>query len=177
MGRVRRSVRRAVLLACAALLPLLVGCDFSQLAFRVDHRLHFLTPKSRQLVRPPFKVTWTMRDFTVVGPHQGPVNRMSGYFGVFVDTAPIKPGQSLQSVVNNDSGCKNNPKCLTTSMLATHQVYVTTRPEIEVPVIASLSDHDSIQLHDLVVVLLDTSGHRIGEYQWDLPFRMHRQEV
>ena len=169
--------RAAAALCMAAACLLAAGCDLSQLAFRVDHRLHFLTPKSRQLVRAPFTVAWTMRDFTVVGLHDGPVDRHSGYFAVFVDRAPVKPGQSLQAVVNDDSGCRNNPSCVNPSMLANHQVYVTTRPQLRVPLIGALADHDKIQLHDLTVIILDTSGHRIGEYQWDLEFKMRRSEV
>ena len=44
------------------------GCGLTHLHdlnFRVDDRLHFLTPKDRSTVHAPLTVAWTMRDFTV----------------------------------------------------------------------------------------------------------------
>jgi hypothetical protein len=182
--RVRRRrflgalVRCAVSLTCAAALAATTGCGphLSQLSFRVDKRLHFVTPKDRTLVHTPFTVSWTMRDFTVSAPSPGPTDKDVGYFAIFVDRAPIRPGQSLKSLAKDDPSCRLNPKCPDAGYLALRQIYTTTSPSVTLDQVSSLTDTgDKTQLHDVTVVLLDTSGHRIGESAWHLTFKLKKR--
>ena len=43
---------------------------------------------------------------------------------------------------------------------------------VQIPTI--LGDREKLQLHTITVVLLDTSGRRIGESAWELDVRAHR---
>lgn len=168
--------RRLALLAVLAVAT--SGCGLTHLNdlnFRVDDRLHFLTPKSRSLVHAPVTVSWTIRDFTVAAPGSAPPSRHAGYFAVFVDRAPIRPGQTLKAIGSGDLSCERDPKCPDTTYLNDHRVYTTTATQLRLPLISDiLGDHESLQMHSVTVVLMDTAGHRIGESAWELDFRMHR---
>ena len=154
------------------------GCGLahlSELNFRVDDRLHFQAPEERSLVHAPVTVSWTMRDFTVAAPGSAPPSRDAGYFAVFVDRAPIRPGESLKAVGKGDPTCQRDPKCPDRTYLNDHRVYTTTQSQVRLPLITDIvGDREKLQLHAVTVVLLDTSGRRIGESAWELDFRMHR---
>jgi hypothetical protein len=166
-GRVRGDVRRCLALACALVVAVTVsGCGphLSQLSFRVDKRLHFVAPKDRALVQAPLTLSWTMRDF-------------SGTFAVFVDTTPIKPGQTLKAIAKDDNACRVNPKCPDANYLALRQIYTTTTTSVTIPRVAQLTDTgDDTQLHDVIIVLLDGTGHRIGESAWHTTFKMKKRK-
>jgi hypothetical protein len=166
------------LLSAALVLPLLAGCGLTHLAdlnFRVDDRLHFTGPEDRSLVQAPFTVRWTMRDFRVAAPGSEPPSDDAGYFGVFVDQAPVKPGQTLDAVASGDTYCEQDPKCPDRAYLRDRQVYETTEPTLRLGRVDTLTnDKSDVQLHAITVVLLDTAGHRIGESAWELDVRMHR---
>jgi hypothetical protein len=154
------------------------GCGLTHLSdlnFRVDDRLHFQTPEARSLVHAPVTVSWTISDFTVAASGSAPPSRDAGYFAVFVDRAPIKPGESLKAVGKGDPTCEHDPRCPNKAYLNDHRVYTTTQRHLRLPLITDIvGDHETLQLHAVTVVLLDTSGHRIGESAWELDFRMHR---
>jgi len=120
---------------CAALLALvpLTGCGLTHLQdlnFRVDDRLHFLSPEPRALVHPPLTVRWTMDDFTIVRPGSAPPSRDAGYFAVFVDRAPVKPEETLDVVGNGDPTCERDPRCPNTRYLHEHYVFATTQTHL-----------------------------------------------
>lgn len=165
-------VRRMALVALAAALSFSACTDVS---FRIDRRLHFLAPRDRDVVKVPFTLRWSMADFQVVGPGQGTPTRHAGYFAVFVDRAPVHPGQSLKAVAGGDRQCKLQPGCPDTQYLADHRVYTTTGTSFtltQVPAVAG--SRDTVQLHQVTVVLLDASGRRIGESAWTRQFKMRR---
>src|SRR2546428_524161 len=104
---------RPVLLI-AALLVLLTACGVahpSELAYRIDKRLTFTSPRPRTLVKPPLDVRWTIRDFTVQTPGSRPASEKTGYFAVFVDRAPIKPAETMRVVASKDQVCLHKPGC------------------------------------------------------------------
>jgi hypothetical protein len=176
---VRRRGRTALWAAtAAALVALLPGCGITHmqdLNFRVDNRLHFTSPPSRSTVHPPFTVSWRMDDFTVEAPGSAPPSDNAGYFAVFVDQAPIRPGHTLKDVGSGDPSCENDPKCPDQHYLAANLVFTTTQDSLRLPLIPPLSgDPSSLQLHSVTVVLLDTRGHRIGESAWELDVRIPR---
>lgn len=164
---------------CVAPLVALValsGCGLTHLQdlqFRVDKRLHFVSPKARTTVKQPVTITWTMTDFTIAPTGSQPPSRDAGYFAVFVDKAPIKPGHSLKDVGHGDPVCEHNPKCPDRTYLRNHNVFTTTATSVKFPVLPALPNNRSrIQLHTFTVVLLDTTGHRIGESAWELDLRI-----
>ena len=178
--RGRRSIgapwRRLALLA--ALSGILSGCGLTHLNdlnFRVDDRLHFVTPKDRALLHSPVTVSWTIHDFTIAAPGSAPPSRDAGYFAVFLDRAPIHPGETLTAIGKGDPTCANDPKCPDKTYLNDHHVFVTTKTQLRLDQITDIAgDHEKIQMHAVTVVLLDTAGHRIGESAWELDFRMRR---
>jgi len=170
---VARSLTTAVLASV-----LLGGCGLTHLQdlnFRVDDRLHFLSPEPRALVHPPLTVRWTMDDFTIVRPGSAPPSRDAGYFAVFVDRAPIHPGETLDAVGKGDPVCDPDPKCPDTQYLHDHGVYPTTAMQLRLPHVIDLrGNREKVQLHTITVVLLDTAGRRIGESAWELDVRIPR---
>lgn len=173
-------LRASALVAALAAL-LLAGCSLPNVAemnFRVDTRLHFLAPPARSLVRQPITLRWTIRDFTTAPLGSGPANPHRGYFAIFVDHAPIRPGQTMQAVAANDHYCAHSAGCPNTAYLAARQIYTTTRTSYRLPLLASLAgDNQTVQLHTVVIVLMDTTGHRIGESSWQLDVRVRKLGV
>jgi hypothetical protein len=168
-----RTIRGALVLLMAAALS---ACtlNVANLNFRVDHRLHFVTPRDRQRVQTPVVVSWTMRGFTIAAPGSAPPSRHAGYFAIFLDRAPIRPGQTMKAVVSDDRLCQLRPGCPDAAYLAQRYIYITTNTFVRLPFVPNLSDKNKIQVHELTVVLMDTAGHRIGESAWSLSFRLRR---
>jgi hypothetical protein len=170
--------RGTAVLVVAALALLATACGVahpSELAYRTDKRLTFTSPKARALVQTPIDVRWNINGFAVEQPGSGPPSANAGYFAVFVDRAPIKPRETMRVIANKDEQCLHRPGCPDESYLEDRQVYTTTQEGLtldQVPPIAG--DKERLQLHIITVVLMDTSGHRIGESAWELDVRMKR---
>jgi len=177
MGRhaqYRRVLGRVALVVAGAVL--VSGCGITHLqdlSFRVDNRLHFTTPKTRTKVHQPVHLAWTIRDFRIAAPGSEPPSRAAGYFALFVDRTPVKPGQTMRAVGSNDPSCRRDPKCPNEGYLEQHAVYTTTDLAMTLPLIPNiLGDKEKIQHHTITIVLMDTSGHRIGESAWELDLRI-----
>ncbi|HWA67744.1 MAG TPA: hypothetical protein VG899_15390 [Mycobacteriales bacterium] len=175
--RPARASRRLAAAAVAAVLGL-SGCGLTHihdLNFRVDKRLHFVSPKSRSTVTQPVTVSWTMSDFQIAAEDSQPPSRDAGYFAIFVDQAPIKPGATMKSVADGDAACQSDPKCPNRAYLSEHDVFTTTKTSIRLPQIPDLTNSkQTLQVHTITIVLMDTSGHRIGESAWELDVRIHK---
>lgn len=173
MGRVRVGLF-ALALACSA-------CGLAhpqELSYRTDERLRFLAPEPRSLVRPPVDVRWTIRDFEVRPPGSGSPSDEAGYFAVFVDRAPIKPGETMRVIAKKDQVCLHKPGCPDEEYLRDRRIYTTTESSLALDQIPPLPGvKERIQFHYVTVVLMDTSGHRIGESAWQLDLRMRRSGV
>jgi hypothetical protein len=146
------------------------GCAVSNLQFVADNRLHFVAPRSRALVQLPVTLRWSITDFTVVPPGTVPVSSHQGYFAVFVDRSPVKPGQTVAAVA--DSSCRRTPGCMNAGYLADRGVYTASADEVKLSQIASVNSYQKVQTHEATVVLLDSAGRRVGESAWYLDFRM-----
>jgi hypothetical protein len=161
--------------ALVAVLPL-TGCGLTHLHdlnFRVDKRLHFVSPKARSTVHQPVTVAWTIDGFRSAAAGSEPPSRDAGYFAIFVDTTPIKPGHTMDDVAKGDPFCQRSPKCPDKHYLADHRVYATTNTQFKFPLIPNITgSKESLQLHTFTVVLMDTAGHRIGESAWELDLRI-----
>ena len=168
----RRIFLAGVLVLAAA------GCGIAHpqdLNFTVDQRLQFQAPPARTLVTAPVTVRWTMTGFRAEVPGSGPASEEAGYFAVFVDRAPIRPGQTMRAVATGDELCLHRPGCPDAAYLAARQIYTTTATSLTLQQIPPLSgDAERVQYHSVTVVLMDTTGHRIGESAWQLDLRMRR---
>ena len=175
----RRHGRTALRLATLLVVPaFLSGCGITHLNdlnFRTDDRLHFTSPPDRSEQHPPFVVTWTMDDFTVEPPGSAPPSRDAGYFAVFVDQAPVPPDHTLDDIAKGDPECEADPDCPDRHYLAGHHVFTTSEDQIRIPLLPPVQgDPAEVQLHSIIVVLMDTSGHRIGESAWELDVKIPR---
>lgn len=174
--RQRRRVGAARALALALLTTGLTGCsNYSELQFKQDHRLQFTSPDSYELVKAPVEIEWTIEDFEVLPARsREPPSDGAGYFAVFVDRAPIKPGHTLEDVADGDEACKKDPRCPDRRYLEAKAVYVSHQPRLTLELIPQLASKEEIQTHQLTVILLDSTGHRIGEYAWYLQFKAEK---
>jgi hypothetical protein len=146
-----------------------------ELAYRTDKRLTFSSPKPRTLVKTPIDVRWSIKDFTVTQPGSEAPSQKAGYFAVFVDRAPIKPRETMRVVANRDQVCLHRPGCPDETYLEDRRIYTTTDNGLTLGQIPPIpGDTERIQLHIITVVLMDTSGHRIGESAWQIDVRMRR---
>ena len=154
------------------------GCgiaDAKGLNFRVDDRLHFESPKDRSSVHLPLTIRWRMSDFDVAEQGSAPPSSSAGYFAVFVDRAPIRPGQTLKAVCKSDPFVRGDRNCPTASYLTAKQIFQTTEDELTLQNVQNIpGNKDKKQLHTFVVVLMDTAGRRIGESAWELDLRLPR---
>lgn len=145
------------------------------LNFTVDQRLQFVAPPARSLVTSPLTVSWTITGFGVEAPGSAVPSADAGYFAVFVDQSPIHPGQTMRVVAAKDETCLHQPGCPDAAYLAARRIYTTTATSITLPAIPALAGNsERIQYHSVTVVLMDTSGHRIGESAWELDVRIRR---
>jgi hypothetical protein len=173
------AARRLLAVAVAGgLMSGATGCatSLAGLQFHNDHRMTIITPHENEKVVAPVSLRWTMKNFTVAGPRQGPINNGTGYFAIFVDRSPVRPGQTLAAVNHRNSTCAHSTLCLSRSYLASEQVYTTTKAELVLPQVADISgNQQSVQFHTATVVLMNTAGHRIGESAWTVEFKMHTE--
>lgn len=152
------------------------GCVASGLDFRVDDRLTITAPQDRSQVTLPVTLTWTMRGFTVVPPGSPGTSRDRGYFAVLVDRAPQPPGESLTWFARGDSRCRPADGCPDASYLTARGVYTTTEQHLTFKQLPRPADNlKGKERHSLIVVLLDSSGRRIGESAFHLDVIVRRK--
>ena len=158
-------MRRAAAAAAVFFLMATAGCGVSNLMFRQNDSLRFLSPDDRAEVTLPLTVRWAVEDFEV-GPG-------AGSFAVFVDRAPQPPGKSLDWLARNDESCRASAGCPDEEWFAQRDVYPTTDTELTIEQLPSRSD-DRRELHEVTVVLLDEDGRRVSETGWTLEFQVVR---
>jgi hypothetical protein len=143
------------------------GCGVHGLSFRQDHRVDIVSPSDRSTVTLPFDLTWTVDDFDVTGPTDRP-HPGSGYFAVLIDRAPPPPGDTIESLFRGDDSCLASEGCPSAERLADGYVFPTATTRLRIDRLPPVTaDHRAF--HELVIVLLDGAGHRIGESA----FRVH----
>jgi hypothetical protein len=169
--------RRGWLVVVALVVPG-SGCGVAhpqELNYRTDKRLHFLSPKPRTLVQTPVDVRWSIREFKIRPLGSAPPSQDAGYFAVFVDRAPIKPDESMRVIASKDQVCLHRPGCPDETYLNDRRIFTTTEMGMAVEQIPPLpGDKERVQLHAVTVILMDTSGHRIGESAWQLDLRLRK---
>jgi hypothetical protein len=159
--RARRANRAG--LAALAVLALLPGCALHGLAFDNDHRVKFVSPRNRATVRLPVALRWDAAHLART-PGGGP------FFAVFVDRAPIKPGQTLAAV--GDENCKRTPGCPDLTYLQDQYVFVTRDTHLTLADVPKASGQrtGARDAHEATIVLVDARGGRIGENAYTVQF-------
>jgi hypothetical protein len=176
MNRWPRASRRA-LPGCLALTVVLLtaGCDIAAMQFANDHRIKVVEPTMRSTVRTPLTIRWTYKDFELTGADGG-TDPHKGYFGVFVDRAPVPAGKTFAYVAHNDKSCRPQSGCPDAAYLADAHVYATDKPEITLETLPFQPGvRGGREEHTITIVLLDGSGHRIGESAWFVDVRFRRR--
>ena len=153
---------------------LMPACVPEGLAFVQDDRLEILSPERHTEVELPVTVEWEIDGFEITGP-DGSSEDDAGYFGVFLDTTPVPPGKSLEWIARDDRRCANTPDCPDEVYLADRNVYPTTETEITFKNLPDLETATGRETHEATIVLLDGSGHRIGESAWYVTFFYQRE--
>ena len=161
--------------------PVVVGaallaqaCLPSGLAFTQDKRLDIVAPESHADVSLPVTIRWDVEDFRITG-HDGSSDPDAGYFGVFVDRAPVPPGKPLTWVAHSDTLCVATPGCPDRQYLEDHDTYETTDTSFTLEQLPDLDAYHGHELHEVTVVLLDGTGTRIGESAWYVDFEYQRK--
>lgn len=171
-----RRTRSTQAVAALAALVALSGCGAGQLQFHNDNRLSFVTPKDDAKVTAPVTISWTMKGFEATGL-DGSTSKSSGTFAVFVDRAPLPVGKDLRWLARNDSGCKRDPRCPDAEYLSSRGVFLTTDRTLTIDVLPRVGDGKGKEKHYVNVVLLDGTGHRIGESAWYRSFTSDRRSI
>jgi len=152
---------------------LAASCVPHGLAFVKDQRVDIVAPDSHSTVQVPVTIRWTVHDFQVTG-HNGSSNPDAGYFGVFVDRAPVPPGKPLSWVAHSDNLCLATPKCPDQQYLEDHDTYLTTDTSFTLPQLPDLDAYHGHELHEVTIVMLDGAGLRVGEQAWYVDFKFDR---
>jgi hypothetical protein len=156
-----------------ALLLLACACSTSGLAFVQDTRLEILSPEPRSTVELPVTIRWRIDGFRITG-RDGRAAPDAGYFAVFVDTTPIPPGQTVAWVARDDRSCTSTPGCPDETYLADRGTHVTSETTFTLEQLPFLDAHAGREHHEVTIVLLDGTGHRIGESAWYVSFVYER---
>lgn len=148
-----RTIRGVVtvLAMCLAL----GACGTNGLEFSRDGRLLVVSPRQRAEVHLPVRISWRTRGLAVDGGEP--------YFAVFLDRAPVHPGQSLRAVA--DDACNRTPGCPDAQYLRDRNVFVTKANSVTVDAVPKHSGQrtGASEAHEAVVVFVDAQGRRIGE--------------
>lgn len=160
----------------AGLCLALSGCVAQGLAFRADDRLTITSPKDRAEVTLPLTVSWQIRDFRIERG-TGATGGSAGYFAVFVDQAPVPPGKPLSWVARKDRTCRASDGCPDAQFLASRGIYSTTDTHITFEQLPRPADSNQKERHSVTVILLDPSGHRIGESAFQVDVVVRRKAL
>lgn len=138
------------------------ACAVQGLSFVTDERLTILRPKQNATVSLPLELAWTVEDY-------------DGLFAVFFDRSPMRPNQTLRSLVPSDEPCRSESECPDADWLADRDIYVTDSTRLVVKNLPDRRDNDqSKDRHDLTIVLLSEDGQRIGESVFTKEFVVER---
>ena len=150
-------------MALAMVVITLPGCAFDGLNFVQDDRVSITAPRDRAEVELPITIRWTARDF-------------DGTYAVFVDRAPVPPGETLTWLAEEDEVCEETPGCPNEVWFRDRDVYATTTTELTLDDLPDLTDDDRRDFHEATVVLLDRGGRRVGEAAFTVEFQVARDD-
>jgi hypothetical protein len=158
-------VKRLRLAAAAVLLAAAVAGCADSAAFRQPDAVEIVEPHDRAEVTLPVSVRW--RSDLDGGAAGDP------YFAVFVDQAPIRPGQSLRVLA--DESCNRTKGCPDLQYLRDRYVYVTDETQVTLDVVPrkdSSQRTGARDTHEATIVVLDADGRRVGEAAYAVEFEV-----
>lgn len=162
-----RGIRRAALVSAAASGVLLPACG-RDLEFTVDTSIDIVAPAERSMVAQPLEVRWTDERGSL-----GPGER----YGVFVDRAPIRPGQSIESLAGDDALCEPGAACPDDTYLAGLGVHLTTERRVvldDLPDLRTSGRSSEADRHEVTIVRIH-DGRRTGESAFNVTFQVERR--
>lgn len=163
--------------ACALILGpafLLAACVPQGLAFVQDDRLEIIAPESHSTVTVPLTIRWTFED---EARGAGGSGTEVASFAVFLDRAPVPPGESLSWVAREDQRCLRTTGCPDETYLADRGIYETTDTAFTIEQVRDLDAFRGHETHEAAIVLLDATGRRIGESAWHTTFFFDRDGI
>lgn len=166
-GRKKRAwLKWAMFLALiATMASLTTGCRASGMIFTKSSGFRIVSPSSFSSVSLPLTVSWT----------EGAPFQSGDKFAVFIDRGSIGIGDNVRSLI--PKSCREVSTCSQDQYLQQQDVYVTTSASLNLPTLpsTSLTGHSSgKEDHEIVVVVLDGSGHRVGEQYASVDFVYNR---
>ncbi len=170
--RPQRALLILIALACS-----LTGCfQFQGVDLRQDTRVEIVSPDEfREQVELPVTIDWSVRDFEITGPSTSSDDD-SGYFLLLVDVDPQPPGEGLDYFARDDIECRRSDTCPNPTYLAQRNIYTTTDTVFTIEQLGPAPGVDlargDADVHEATIVLLDGTGHRIGEGSWSTTFEL-----
>jgi hypothetical protein len=161
--RTRRLTSLAALMTMA-----LAACSTSPV-FVGKRQIVITKPAALASSGIPVRIAWR----TTGTPPRGAVA-----FAVFVDQAPVHPGQNLRAIVERadiaTAGSCHPPSCPDAAFLQTLQVYLVRGHAVSIPFVAELriAHRDAASaFHQATIVFVSKRGDRVGEDAATVQFR------
>ncbi len=151
------------------------GCTL-QGAVRQDTRVEILHPEDSAHVEVPLELDWTVEDFEITEP-DGSASNDRGYFGLFLDRPPMRPGEDLASLAEDDPQCQRTPGCPGRAWFERNNVFLTTETSYRfqnLPDTRPEENLDAPDRHEIIIVLLNGKDFRIGETSFSVDFTVNR---
>lgn len=151
-------LRSAVLTACL----FLSSCAVHGLAFVQDDRVEIESPRDSATVGLPLTLRWRARGF-------------DGKYAIFFDRSPMRPGRSVRSLVPEGDPCRATNSCASAAWLALRDIFVVDGTSLRVTSLGGRpSDPSETERHQVTIVLLNSSGERLGEAAFVREFIVER---
>lgn len=147
------------------------GCDMSRLSPFQDKRIRIVEPENRSSVSLPVTLRWEVDEFTITG-RDDQSTADAGYFAVFVDRPPIPPGRTLEWFAMQDDSCGVSA-CGSVDNL--EDIYTTEKTSLKLTRLPALFERNALERHEVVIILLDGAGARIGESAFYVRFTFDRE--
>lgn len=169
-------MRRMRLVGAAVALSALLGaCNTSNFAFRVDKTITLVSPRARATTGLPATVHWR-DDAPPTVLKVAPNDPNAEYYGVFVDRAPLKPGGTILSLIDEGDSCRLTPGCPDAAFLARLKTYFTATPKLTLEFLADLRPSrrgGTKDPHEIVIIRM-RGDHRLGEAAFTRTFFVDR---
>lgn len=149
--------------AGAAALATLAACGAIPRQLVQDSHVVIVSPRSMTTVATPVHLRWQASGLPA-----------GTRFAVFIDTYPLRPDASLRSLVPAGDPCLTERGCPNAAWLRTRGVLLTSAHQVEItdlPTPGGLESQSPLPVHQIVIVLVDAAGRRVGDMAYSVEFR------
>ncbi len=157
----------------AAVALFATACTTEGLAFIQDRRVQIVSPGYRELVDLPVTVDWEVVDDDLADNLGSDI-----LFGVYVDIDAQPPREPMEYFARNDPPCLESPTCPDTRYLRDLGIRTTFGTEMtfrSLPLAPGVDpERGDPDFHEVILVLLDEDGARVGESAWRITFEVER---